>query len=110
MTLVAATPITIGYDAAMPRPAATNLSERRVEQLVTLLFTDFPRDGETIAEVARAAGLAHETVRRLRLHPDGRDRSGPGFFVVAAIARARGISLDRLADLSAATQPIRQDA
>ena len=103
-------PIIIGYDAVMPRPAATDLSERRVEHLVTLLFTDFPRDDETIAEVARAAGLAHETVRRLRLHPDGRDRSGPGFFVVAAIARARGISLDRLAESTAAAQSIRQNS
>lgn len=102
-------PITIGYNAVMPRPAATDLSERRVEQLVTQLFTEFPRDGETIAEVARAAGLAHETVRRLRLHPDGRDRSGPGFFVVAAIARARGVSLDRLAESTAAAWSIRQN-
>lgn len=94
----------------MPRPAATDRSERRVERLVTLLFSDFPRDGETIAEVARSAGLGHETVRRLRLHPDGKDRSGPGFFVVAAIARARGISLDRLAESTVPVQPIRQDS
>ncbi len=94
----------------MPRPAATDRSERRVEWLVTLLFSDFPRDGETIAEVARSAGLGHETVRRLRLHPDGKDRSGPGFFVVAAIARARGISLDRLAESTVPVQPIRQDS
>ena len=97
----------------MPRPPATAVSERQVERLVTLLFSDFPRDGETIARVARTAGLSHETVRRLRLHPDGKDRSGPGFFVIAAIARARGISLDLLAESTESTvspQPIRQDS
>ena len=91
----------------MPRPPADVASERRVAQLVTLLFDDFGRDGETIADLARGAGLSHETVRRLRLHPDGKDRYGPGFFVIAAIARARGVSLDHLAEVTVPSQSIR---
>lgn len=79
-----------------------------MDDLVTRLFHDFGRNGETVAEVARAAGLSHETVRRLRRHPDGKDRSGPGFFVVAAIARARGISLDGLAESTVLVQQIRR--
>lgn len=92
----------------MPRPAADVTSERRVAQLVTLLFDDFGRDGETIADLARDAGLSHETVRRLHRHPDGKDRYGPGFFVIAAIARARGVSLDHLAESTVSVQSIRQ--
>jgi len=92
----------------MPRRPADVASERRVAQLVALLFDDFGGDGETIADLARGAGLSHETVRRLCRHPDGKDRSGPGFFVVAAIARARGVSLDRLAELTIPSQSIRQ--
>lgn len=91
-------PIIIGYDRSVPRPSATPDTERRVDMLLGALFKDLGKGGETIADVARNAGLAHETVRRLCKNPTGRDRSGPGFFVVAAIARARGISLETLAD------------
>ena len=92
---------------AMAFPHATALTPH-LAQLVTLLFDDFGRDGATIAELARGAGLSHETVRRLRLHPDGTDRYGPGFFVIAAIARVRGMSLDHLAEVTVPAQPIRQ--
>jgi hypothetical protein len=81
----------------MPRRAADERSERRVARLIDLLLGDVEGGGETIASIARAAGLDHETVRRLSRNPGGRMRSGPGFFVVAAIARARGVSLDWLA-------------
>lgn len=96
-------PIIIGYADGVPRPSATPETERRVEVLLGALFKDLGRGGETIADVARDAGLAHETVRRLLKNPTGRDRSGPGFFVVAAIARARGVSLETIAD---ATLPL----
>lgn len=84
----------------MPRPPASDASERRVARLVDLLFGSLGDDGETIADLARAAGLEHETVRRLWRNPGGRRRSGPGFFVVAALAQARGVSLDWLASHS----------
>jgi hypothetical protein len=81
----------------MARRAATTDTERRVARLVALLFEAYPRDRETIADLARRAGLKHETVRNLWLNPSGKYRSGPGFFVVASIANARDISLDWLA-------------
>jgi hypothetical protein len=95
---------------AVPRRPADVRSERRVERLVALLFQQDGRDDQSIAEIARGAGLEHETVRRLRRNPGGRNRSGPGFFIVAAIARTRGISLDRLAELTLADEPIGRDA
>jgi hypothetical protein len=91
----------------MPRRPADANSERRVERLVALLLKDVGGDGQSVADIARRAGLGHETVRRLWRHPDGRDRSGPGFFIVAAIARARGISLDGLAEATLVDEPIR---
>lgn len=81
----------------MPRPCASVLTEQRVARLVDLLFEGLGGQGETIADVARSAGLEHETVRRLCRNPGGRYRTSPGFFVVAALARARGLSLDWLA-------------
>jgi hypothetical protein len=68
-----------------------------VARLVDLLLGNVGDDGQSIAAIARTAGLEHETVRRLWRNPGGRKRSGPGFFVVAALARARGVSLDWLA-------------
>lgn len=84
----------------VPRRPASDTSERRVARLVDLLFRGLADEGKTIADVARSAGLEHETVRRLWRNPGGRFRSGPGFFVVAALARARGVSLDWLASES----------
>jgi len=79
------------------RRSATVASEGRVARLVELLFVGVRDDHGAIAEVARDAGLEHETVRRLMRNPGDRRRTSPGFFVVAAIARARGLSLDTLA-------------
>jgi hypothetical protein len=84
----------------VPRPAATDATERRVAILVDRLFSGVGDGSESVAAVARSAGLGHETVRRLWRNPGGRRRSGPGFFVVAAVARARGVSLDWLASES----------
>ena len=81
----------------MPRPGASAASEARVARLVDRLFDGLGDEGKTIADVAREAGLEHETVRRLCRNPGGGYRTSPGFFVVAALARARGLSLDWLA-------------
>lgn len=86
--------------SVMPRPSATAASERRVARLVEVLFDGAEEKGETPSVLADRSGLGHETIRRLWRHPDGKPRSGPGFFVVAAIAKARGVSLDLLADES----------
>ena len=93
-----ARPIIIGYYARMPRPKADTISEQRVRRLVARLFDGLEASGETIADVARRADLGHETVRRLQRNPTGAERSGPGFFIVAAIAKARNIPLDDLVD------------
>jgi hypothetical protein len=82
----------------MPRTAADAHTVDQVERLVRRLFEGLGRGGETIADVARRAELPHETVRRLFRNPGARNRSGPGFLIVAAIARARGVSLDELAE------------
>jgi hypothetical protein len=82
----------------MPRTKADSISERRVNQLVSQLFSGLETSGETIADIARRADRAHETVRRLHRNPTGANRSGPGFFIVAAIAKARSISLDELTE------------
>lgn len=63
-----------------------------------MLFDGIKNEGETIASIARRCDLGHETVRRLYRNPGGRLRTGPSFFVVAAIARAQGLSLDDLAE------------
>jgi len=82
----------------MPRTPGTTESERRVSQLIDALFRGVGCDGDTVADIARRSGLGHETVRRLWRNPGDRKRTSPAFFVVAAIARARGVSLDQLAD------------
>lgn len=82
----------------MPRTPATSKTEGRVLLLTEVLFRGLDDDGDTVAAVARRSGLGHETVRRLLRNPDNRRRTSPAFFVVASIARARGISLDQLAD------------
>ena len=82
----------------MPRTPGTIESESRVALLVDTLFQGIGGDGDTVADLARRSGLRHETVRRLWRNPGGRKRTSPAFFVVAAIARARGLSLDQLAD------------
>lgn len=64
---------------------------------MALLFAGVGENGHTVADVARGAGLGHETVRNLWRNPSGKERYGPGFFIVAGIAKARGLSLDELA-------------
>ena len=81
----------------MAREPASEETQGQVDRLVSLLFEGVGPPNETIADVARNAGLGHETVRRLNRNPGGGSRSGPGFLVVAAIAKARNLSLDHLA-------------
>jgi hypothetical protein len=81
----------------MARSAATPEIDERVGRLVSALFIDLEEAGDTIAEIARRAELGHETVRRLWRNPGHRLRTGPSFLIVAAIARARRLSLDELA-------------
>lgn len=73
-------------------------TEARVAHLTEVLFRGLADGGDTVAAVARRSGLGHETVRRLWRNPGNTKRTSPAFFVVAAIARARGVSLDQLAD------------
>lgn len=75
--------------------------------LVDALFEGID-DSESLPETAEAAGVEYETVRSLLRPPTDRYRSGPGFFVVAAIARARGMSLDSIANQVPGLPPIRQ--
>jgi len=92
----------------MPRTPATSETESRVLLLTEVLFRGLADDGDTVVAVARRSGLGHETVRRLLRNPGNRRRTSPAFFVVAAIARARGVSLDRLADETLG--PVRDDS
>lgn len=52
------------------------------------------RGGRTLAEVAQAAGISPETLRKIET---GR-LATPGFSTVAALARVLPVSLDELAD------------
>lgn len=81
----------------MSRPCSSAETEQRVARLVDLLFEGLEEQGKTVADIAREAGLQHETVRRLRRNPGGRYRTSPSFFIVVALARASGLSLDWLA-------------
>lgn len=81
----------------MPHPRATDVTEARVRRLTGALFAAVDDGNLTVAQLAEAAGLKHETVRRLRVNPAQRNRYGPGFFIVAAIAQAQGLSLDEIA-------------
>ena len=81
----------------VPHPGASAETEERVDRLVRVLLGSLDAGSTTVAELARVAGLEHETVRRLWRNPGGRLRYGPGFFIVDALARAEGLSLDALA-------------
>lgn len=80
----------------MPRPPGTRATEARVRQLSSLLFAGVAEGTTTVAEIAREAGLRHETVRKLYASPTDSYRYGPGFFIVVSIARAQGLSLDTI--------------
>ena len=93
----------------MPRPCADLQTDQRVERLRTALFDGFEDARGSIASIARRSDLGPEAVRRLYRNPGPRLRTGPSFLVVAAIARARGLSLDNLAE-SAFQEPAGQQA
>lgn len=84
----------------MARTKASQETKQRVGLLIDALFHRFPSESETVTDLAQKAGLGHETVRVLQKRLQS--SSGPGFLVVADLARARGISLDQLAEQ---TQP-----
>lgn len=93
----------------MPGCRADRQTDQCVERLRVMLFDGIEDDGESVASLARRCGLGHETIRRLYRNPGDSLRTGPTFFVVAAIARARGLSLDSLAE-GAMQEPAGQEA
>ncbi|MCA2223648.1 helix-turn-helix domain-containing protein [Nonomuraea aurantiaca] len=82
----------------MVRPSLTPEERRRGEQLGLLLRE--VRGDRSIVEVAAAAGMSAETLRKIET---GRIPT-PAFFTIAALADVLGVSLDHLAlRLTAAT-------
>lgn len=73
------------------RPPLTTPDRDRGQRLGALLRT--ARGERSMAEVAAAAGISAETLRKIET---GRIPT-PAFFTVAAIATALDISLDRIA-------------
>ncbi|GAT71201.1 helix-turn-helix transcriptional regulator [Planomonospora sp. ID91781] len=80
----------------MVRPPLSELDRERGHRLGTILRQ--ARGDRSMAEVAAAAGLSAETLRKIET---GRVPT-PAFFTVAALAQALGVSLDVLAEVSAA--------
>ncbi|MBB4943523.1 transcriptional regulator with XRE-family HTH domain [Streptosporangium album] len=80
----------------MVRPPLTPLDHERGHRLGALLRQ--ARGPRSMAEVAAAAGLSAETLRKIET---GRIPT-PAFFTIAALAHALGISLDVLAEVAAA--------
>ncbi|MBG0816564.1 helix-turn-helix domain-containing protein [Planomonospora sp. ID82291] len=80
----------------MVRPPLSELDRERGHRLGTILRQ--ARGDRSMAEVAAAAGLSAETLRKIET---GRVPT-PAFFTVAALAQALDISLDVLAEVSAA--------
>ncbi|MEV5410801.1 helix-turn-helix transcriptional regulator [Thermopolyspora sp. NPDC052614] len=81
----------------MVRPPLTSLERERGERLGLLLRQ--ARGERSMAQVAAAAGLSAETLRKIEA---GRIPT-PALFTVAALADALGISLDAL--VSACSRP-----
>ncbi len=81
----------------MVRPPLTSLERERGERLGLLLRQ--ARGERSMTQVAAAAGLSAETLRKIEA---GRIPT-PALFTVAALADALGISLDAL--VSACAQP-----
>ncbi|MEU4834346.1 helix-turn-helix transcriptional regulator [Streptosporangium sp. NPDC023615] len=79
----------------MVRPPLTQLDRERGHRLGTLLRQ--ARGTRSMAEVAAAAGLSAETLRKIET---GRIPT-PAFFTVAALAQTLGVSLDVLAEVRA---------
>jgi transcriptional regulator with XRE-family HTH domain len=76
----------------MVRTPLTPEEHERGERLGRLLREARAESGRTIAEVALAAGLSPETLRKIET---GRAPT-PAFFTVAALAGTLGLSLDGL--------------
>ncbi|HEY9367322.1 helix-turn-helix transcriptional regulator [Streptomyces sp.] len=83
----------------MVRTPLTPEERERGERLGALLRV--ARGDRSMVEVAAAAGLSAETLRKIET---GRAPT-PAFFTVAALAGALGLSMDDLA-LRAALQPV----
>ncbi|MGY1454072.1 helix-turn-helix domain-containing protein [Streptomyces sp. SS8] len=79
----------------MVRTPLTPWERQRGERLGALLRE--ARGGRSMVEVAAAAGVSAETLRKIET---GRAPT-PAFFTVAALAAALGISLDELAAVCA---------
>lgn len=75
----------------MVRPPLTPDERERGEHLGVMLRQ--ARAGRSIVEVAAAAGMSAETLRKIET---GRIAT-PAFFTIAALAEVLGISLDQLA-------------
>ncbi|HUR04950.1 MAG TPA: helix-turn-helix transcriptional regulator [Nonomuraea sp.] len=75
----------------MVRPSLTPQERRRGEQLGLLLRE--ARGERSIVDVAAAAGMSAETLRKIET---GRIPT-PAFFTIAALADVLGVSLDHLA-------------
>lgn len=79
----------------MVRPPLTELDRERGHRLGTILRQ--ARGTRSMTEVAAAAGLSAETLRKIET---GRIPT-PAFFTVAALAHALNVSLDVLAEVCA---------
>ncbi|GAA1020061.1 transcriptional regulator [Acrocarpospora pleiomorpha] len=79
----------------MVRPSLTELDHERGHRLGRLLRE--ARGERSMPEVAAAAGLSPETLRKIET---GRVPT-PAFFTIAALGQALGISLDVLAQACA---------
>ncbi|MET8054196.1 MULTISPECIES: helix-turn-helix domain-containing protein [unclassified Streptosporangium] len=79
----------------MVRPPLTELDRERGHRLGTLLRQ--ARGTRSMTEVAAAAGLSAETLRKIET---GRIPT-PAFFTIAALATALEVSLDVLAEVCA---------
>ncbi|MBB4915126.1 helix-turn-helix domain-containing protein [Streptosporangium saharense] len=80
----------------MVRPPLTELDHERGHRLGALLRQ--ARGTRSMAEVATAAGLSAETLRKIET---GRVPT-PAFFTIAALAQVLGISMDVLAEVCTA--------
>jgi len=83
----------------MVRPPLTPEERLRGEHLGRLLRQ--ARGERSIAEIATAAGMSAETLRKIET---GRIAT-PAFFTIAALADVLGISLDHLAERSSPAIP-----
>lgn len=88
----------------MVRPPLTELERARGERLGALLRQ--ARGGRSMADVAAAAGVPVETLRKIE---SGRTPT-PAFFTVAALAAVLGTSLEELAGAAAVDPRVLSEA